>query len=127
MVRIFSVFLTLCLLLTRYTLHKKHFSIMENIIVPCFWLPLPPAPSLTSQLEHLTGSSSLGQLPIAPRPYYSAEKSMLDLSQQSLPCLPVRSHPVSVVSSLWKFLHLKTQLYPRWKFQRFYTLHLKNI
>lgn len=89
-------------------------------------LLLASSPSST-QLEQLTGSSSLGQLPIAPRPCYSTEKFMLDLSPQSLPCLPVRSHPVNVVSSLWKFLHLKTQLYPRWKFQRFYTLHLKNI
>lgn len=87
----------LCLLLTRYTQHKKHFSIVEKIIVSCSWLTLPPAPSLTIQLEQLTGWSNLGQLAIAPRPHYSMEKFMLDPNQQSLPCLSVHSHPVNVV------------------------------
>lgn len=86
-----------------------------------------PAPSLTSQVEQLTGWSKLGQLAITPRPHQSMEKFILDLSQQSLPCLSVLSQPVNIVSFLWKFLHLKTQLYPRWRFHCFNTLHLKNI
>lgn len=39
----FYVFLMLCLLLTRYTQHEKHFSIMQKIIVSCSWLTLPPS------------------------------------------------------------------------------------
>lgn len=98
----------------------------ENLgVLNC--LTLVPAPSLTSQVEQLLGWSKWGQLAIIPRPHCSMEKFILDLSQKSLPCLSVVSQSVNIVPFLQKFLQLKTRLYPRWRFQCSFTLHLKNI